>query len=263
MKSKKLIYASIAFFSIALLSDCSSNKDGKVRDFEDLSDKKIVVQEGTTFDEIFKEKYPSYNVTRVPTFFDIYKKLVSGEADYGIDEDVTATSVLAGGLSIDTTYANTPAVPMGAIFNKSNTELLEEFNEFITDLDNSGKLNEIRQKWFSTAMPSSLPVPEAQTTTGTPLTVVMEGDYPPFNLMVGDKISGFEVELVTLFADKIQRPVKFKRINFVDIIPYISKGKADMSLSGFSITEERAKIINFSKPYNNTYTLVVSLRKGK
>lgn len=265
MKTSRLILTASVIATVATMSvGCGSTpQDEKIRQFDQLSGKTIVVQKGTTFDEMLAEKYPSYNVKRVPTFIDIYSAVVSGEADYGIDEDVTASLIISSGLSIDTVHADIPAVPMGAIFNKSNTELQAQFNDFVKELESSGKLAEIREKWFGSASPSSLPVPHCNVTEGKPLRVITEGDYPPFNLTISGSVSGFDVELCTLFADKIGRPLVVTAMAFDDIIPFIAKGKADMSIAGISITEERAKQVLFSVPYNYTYTTIVSSKNAK
>lgn len=260
MKRILSITTALAVASIMLIG-CASNNEEKIRSFEQLEGHSIVVQKGTMFETILKEQYPSYNVTSVPTFFGIYKTLVSGEAEYGLDEDVSASLILAGGLSIDTSYANQPPVPMGAIFNKSNTELKQQFDEFLTELDNSGKLAEIRTKWFNSIAPSSQPVPKCHVTEGTPIKAVIEADFPPFNLKNGKDISGLDVELLTMFADQINRPVELTILPFNELIPAVEQGKADMSISGISETDERKEHVLFSKPYNKTHMLIVSLKK--
>ena len=247
--------------STLLLAGCTDSKqDGKIRDFAHLNGKKIVVQEGTIFAETLAKDYPSYDVTTVPTFFGIYKALVSETAEYGIDEDISASLILSGGLSIDTSYTNIPAVPMGAIFNKNNTELKQQFDEFLTSLEQSGQLAEIRNKWVTCVTPSSLPVPKAHSTEGEPLKAVIEADYPPFNLKNGNDVSGLDAELLTLFADYVKRPVEISIVPFHELIPAVEEGKADISISGISITEERATKVLFSKPYNNTHIVIVSLK---
>lgn len=261
MKTTKLITTSITT-AVLFLAGCGDSGDNeKVREFDELAGKKIVVQEGTIFDDELSKKYPSYNIKRVPSIFDIYKVLVNGEADYGIDEDVTASLILSSGLSIDTAYANVPAEPMGAIFNKSNTALQAQFNDFIDELNSKGELTKIREKWFSTPSPSSLPIPECSVTSGKPIRVITEGDYPPFNLSIGQKVSGFEAELVTMFADKIQRPVQMIVKPFREIIDQVEQGKADIGLSGITINDERASKVLFSKPYSSTYTIIVRIKK--
>lgn len=261
---KPINFFSISFAVATLFTACSSDtNDDKIRDLDQLEGKKIVVQEGTMFETLIKEKYPNYNITIAPTFFGIYKDLVSGVAEYGIDEDVSASLLLAGGLSIDTAYTNMPPTPMAAIFNKNNTALKQQFDDFITELEQSGQLAEIRNKWFNCVSPSSLPAPIAHCTEGEPLHAVIEADYPPFNLKKGNEVSGLDAELLTLFADKINRPLKISIIPFGDLIPTIEQNKADISISGISVTDERKEHILFSKPYNQTYMLIVSLKKIK
>ena len=259
MNTKRLFYAAFAIMTAAV-TGCSTPTE-KIRDFDHLSGKKIVVQEGTTFDEILTEQYPQYSVVRVPTFFGIYRALVSGEAEYGIDEDISSQMIISGGLSIDTTFTNMPAVPMGAIFNKNNTDLQAQFNTFLAELEHSGQLAEIRNKWFSTTSPTSIPVPVAKYTEGTPLVAVIEGDYPPFNLMVGANPSGLDAELATMFANYLQRPLTMTRMNFSELIPCIESGKADFCISGISLTDERKEKVLFSNPYNHTHTVIVSLQR--
>ncbi|MCR5455392.1 MAG: transporter substrate-binding domain-containing protein [Bacteroidales bacterium] len=256
---KRLLTVCIATLATTLLLSSCSGED-KIRDYEQLAGKRIVVQEGTTFDAELSTRFPSYTVIKVPTFIDIYKKLMAHEADYGIDEDVTVAAIISSGIMVDTAFANRPAVPMGAIFNKSNTQLQTQFDAFITELEKSGKLAEIRKKWFNAKNPSTLPVPTPKYTEGEPISMFSEGDYPPFSLPVGNKISGLEAELATMFADKMQRPLLIKSINFHDIITDIAAGKADFAMSAISITSERAQQVLFSKPYNYSHTIIVSIK---
>lgn len=259
---KRLLSITTALTTASLLiMGCASNQDTKLRSFDQLAGKKIVVQKGTMFENIMKEQYPTYSVKTVPTFFGIYKTLVSGEAEYGLDEDVSASLILAGGLSIDTSFTNLPPVPMGAVFNKNNTELKQQFDEFLTELEQSGQLAEIRTKWFNCIAPSSQPVPKALSTEGEPINAVIEADFPPFNLKNGKDVSGLDVELLTMFANRIGRPVKFTILPFDELIPAVEAGKADMSISGISETDERKEHVLFSKPYNQTHMLIVSLKR--
>lgn len=262
METTQLI-KSLVTSAVILLTGCASDSSDKekIREFDDLAGKKIVVQEGTIYDEELTRNYPSYNITRVQSIFDIYKALVNGEADYGIDEDITCSAFISSGLSIDTAYANIPAEPLGAIFNKSNTSLQSQFNDFIDKINRTGELTKIRDKWFNTTSPSSLPIPECTVTSGEPFTVITEGDYPPFNFSIGNKISGFEAELITMFANSINRPVKMIVMPFSDIIDNIAQGKNDMGISGITINDERASKVLFSKPYSNTYTIIVRIKK--
>lgn len=256
--NRLLTVCMLSMATALLISNCSD--DNKIRDYEKLAGKKIVVQEGTTFDAELTTKYPSYKLIKVPKSIDIYQKLLAHEADYGIDEDVTVAAVMAKGILVDTAFVNRSAVPMGAIFNKDNTELQTQFNDFITELDNNGQLAELRKKWFSAINPSVLPVPVSKYTEGEPLTMLSEGNYQPFSVQIGDKISGLEAELGTMFADKLGRPLNIITNSFHDIIPNIAKGSGDFAMSAISITHERAHLVLFSKPYNYSHTIIVSVK---
>ena len=253
MKGLKTLSILLSAF---VLIGCTSHKPRKIHHFEELAGEKIAVQRGTSFEDMLKAKYPDFDILSVPTSFDIFEAVISGTATYGVEEDISVIRMMANGIRLDTSHIEMPPEPMGAIFNKNNAALQRQFNDFIDSLDRCGALNEMREKWFTALLPTSLPVPESKYTEGEPLTAFNEGDYPPFSLKVGSMMSGLDIEIMTLFANRLRRPLKVSVINFDDIIPYIAEGKADMAMSGISITDERAQKVLFSIPYNHTYTTI-------
>ena len=74
-------------------------------------------------------------------------------------------------------------------------------------------------------------------------------NFVPFEYMDGDKIIGFDVELL----DEISKEtgVKFKMVgmDFSGLLPALQTKKIDMIVSGMSVTEDRKKNVNFSNPY--------------
>ncbi|MBQ9213909.1 MAG: transporter substrate-binding domain-containing protein [Bacteroidales bacterium] len=257
---KTLNFLTIAFFVLTLVG-CSTQSDKKIHKFDQMAGKKIVIQQGTTFEAMLKEKYPTFDVIKVPTSFDVFKTVIGGIAEYGIDEDISAIQMMSNGLSIDTSHIDMPPVPMGAIFNKSNVVLQQQFNVMIDSLEKCGRLDEIREKWFSSVTPSSIPIPECKVKRGEPLRAVTEADYPPFNMMVSGKVSGFDIELMTIFAESLGRPLEVSAMAFDNLIPHIAASKADFAIAGISITKDRAEKVLFSKPYNYTYTTIVFLKE--
>ncbi|MEI8320979.1 MAG: ABC transporter substrate-binding protein [Alphaproteobacteria bacterium] len=91
------------------------------------------------------------------------------------------------------------------------------------------------------------------------LTVAMLGeDCLPyvFKKKNGD-IDGIDVKLARLLAEALDVSIKFDRTakTFDDIVDVVSQGKADIGLSGLSITTKRAEKVSYSNPY-------VTLRKA-
>ncbi|NJB69268.1 polar amino acid transport system substrate-binding protein [Desulfobaculum xiamenense] len=83
--------------------------------------------------------------------------------------------------------------------------------------------------------------------------------FPPFGFV--DKHgepTGFDVEAVNWIADKMGFKVRHQPMDWDGIIPALNAGKIDFIASGMSATAERAKVVNFTKPYFRvTQVLVV------
>jgi octopine/nopaline transport system substrate-binding protein len=78
----------------------------------------------------------------------------------------------------------------------------------------------------------------------------MEGGYPPWNLTDSSgKIVGFEVDLANDLCKRAGVECKFIAQDWDGMIPGLKAGKFDVIMDGMSITEDRQKEIDFSKPY--------------
>ena len=61
--------------------------------------------------------------------------------------------------------------------------------------------------------------------------------------------SGFDVDAMNWIARKMGFTVTHKPMAWDGIIPALNASEIDMICSGMSITEERAKAVQFSRPY--------------
>ena len=81
----------------------------------------------------------------------------------------------------------------------------------------------------------------------------MEGAYEPYNLTdPSGKIVGFEPDLVMDLCGRMKVECKIIAQDWDGMIPGLNAGKFDVIMDGMSITEERKKTIDFSKPYSAT-----------
>lgn len=81
------------------------------------------------------------------------------------------------------------------------------------------------------------------------LTVAASLDFPPFeNLNTDGEAEGFEVDLMKAICDELGLECNYlPSTKFDTIVPQISAGgKADVGVSGFTVTPERAKEIDFT-----------------
>ena len=86
-------------------------------------------------------------------------------------------------------------------------------------------------------------------TEGT-LVALSSPDYPPFENLEGEEVVGFEVDLLQAICDKLGLTLEISPLQFDAIIPAIvSGGQGDVGLSGFTITPEREKEVDFTDSY--------------
>ncbi len=90
------------------------------------------------------------------------------------------------------------------------------------------------------------------------LVVGMELAYPPFETK-DDKgnPSGVSVDLAQELGKHLGRPVRIENTNWDGLIPSLQTGKVDVVISSMTITEEREKVVSFSKPYAHSYLAVL------
>jgi polar amino acid transport system substrate-binding protein len=89
-------------------------------------------------------------------------------------------------------------------------------------------------------------VPAAIKSKGT-LTVATDATYPPNEFVAsnGKTVTGWDPELAQALGNVLGLKVKLVNATFATIIPGIQAGKYGLSLSSFTDTKERQKVIDF------------------
>jgi ABC-type amino acid transport substrate-binding protein len=77
-----------------------------------------------------------------------------------------------------------------------------------------------------------------------------EAQFPPFEIVDSQgNIVGFDIDLLNAIAEDQGFKVKYLDQDFAGLIPALQTGNIDIIASGMTITDERAKQVNFSEPY--------------
>jgi polar amino acid transport system substrate-binding protein len=94
-------------------------------------------------------------------------------------------------------------------------------------------------------------VPKAIKDKGT-LTVGSDASYAPSEFLGGDgkTIEGFDVDLFTAVAKKLDLKVKFVNAKFDSIITGVQGGKFDVGVSSFTVNADRMKQVNMVSYFN-------------
>jgi polar amino acid transport system substrate-binding protein len=94
-------------------------------------------------------------------------------------------------------------------------------------------------------------VPQAIKDKGT-LTVGTDASYAPSEFLGGDgkTIEGFDIDLFTAVAKKLDLDVKFVNAKFDSIITGVQGGKYDVGVSSFTVNADRMKQVNMVSYFN-------------
>ena len=80
------------------------------------------------------------------------------------------------------------------------------------------------------------------------LLVATEEDYPPFEFLVNGKPTGFDHELLDRLRKVVPFEIRQEILPWQGILPGTAAGKYDVALTAAGITDERAKLLNFTMP---------------
>jgi polar amino acid transport system substrate-binding protein len=92
------------------------------------------------------------------------------------------------------------------------------------------------------------------------IVVGIDDQFPPMGFVGEDgEITGFDVELAKLVAEKLGVEAKIQPIDWSAKEMELNSGKIDVIWNGYTITADRIKQVEFTKPYlNNEQVLVVA-----
>jgi polar amino acid transport system substrate-binding protein len=105
--------------------------------------------------------------------------------------------------------------------------------------------------------------PAVSLVTPGKLTTCTNLPYEPFQFKEGDKVVGFDVDMVDLAAKRLGVPQEIVDIDFAVIKSgaALAAGKCDVAAAGMTITDERKQNIDFSEPYFDA-TQALLAKKG-
>ncbi|MDR0963480.1 MAG: ABC transporter substrate-binding protein/permease, partial [Clostridium sp.] len=135
--------------------------------------------------------------------------------------------------------------------NFSKQALVDEFNAYLKDAVADGTIDEMTNRWFSTdfdEQTTQMPAINLDDNTGETIRIAYDATNIPFSYISNETTIGFDVELLTRFAEATNRKMEFQNMAFNAIMPTINSGKADMGIGSITITDERKEMVLFTDP---------------
>jgi len=209
-----------------------------------VADEALIVgtQPGTTNYELAAQLLPESRIAAYDTFGVAVQALIDGQVD-AVFLDSTAGQGYVGinADKVKITGAPMTSDQLGFIFPKES-DLVAPFNAALASMRADRTLEIINAKWFPPQMPDL---------GGATVKVAVENNYPPFNSINPETGAGegWDYDAVNEVCARINCVPEFIEAPFDTTIIAVSEGEFDMSPNGFSITPERAEVVDFSIGY--------------
>ncbi len=227
---------------------------------DDLKDKQIGTLLGTAHSIYVIQHYPNATLREFMSTADLMLAVKAHKVDAALYDSESLRSAMRDDASIGAMKDNLFTFDVGVGFNRKQTALRTEFNAFLATIKKNGVYADMLKRWMEQG-DSTMPQ-LAMPASGTPINVAVSDVGLPFVAVKDNKLAGFDIELITRFAESIGRPLKFSNMDFGSLIAAVSSGKSELFISSVYITEERKKQVDFSDPYFAMGTQIFALKEN-
>lgn len=132
--------------------------------------------------------------------------------------------------------------------DKTQPELLEQVNAFITEIKEDGTLEEICDKYFGGGEPEAVESAELDESKDQ-LVVATNAAFEPFEYTKGDSYYGIDMELAAMLAEKLDKELVIQNMDFDAVCLSVGQQKCDIAMAGLTINEERKEYVEFTESY--------------
>lgn len=237
---------------------------------DDLSGKKIGVQQGTTGDiycsDFADEKddagkliNPDTKIRRYKNGAEAVTALIKGKVDaVVIDNEPAKIFVEKNSDEIKILDEEFENEDYAVCIAKENTELLAQFNECIQQFKQDGTLQGLLDYYINkTEGAKKYQSPENVDRSKGKLIMATNAAFEPYEYMEGGKVVGLDVDLAQAVCDKLGYELQIDNMEFDSIIVAVTSGRADFGAAGMTVTEDRLKNINFTDTYCNAIQAII------
>jgi polar amino acid transport system substrate-binding protein len=111
--------------------------------------------------------------------------------------------------------------------------------------------------WIAKLYKPELPEIPAAIVIGT------SADFPPMAFKKENKLVGFDIDVITEAMKRIDKPFEIKDLPFELLMSQLQMGTIHVIAAGLTSTPERAKRVDFTRPYLSGDPLVIVTLKNK
>ena len=149
-----------------------------------------------------------------------------------------------------------------AIAFKKGNPLRDEVDKALDAVIAEKTLAAIMDKYV-TDDPDPAEIDMNRSAKGGKLWVGCAASFPPYEMRTARGFAGIDIELCAAIAKKLDRELVIADYRFDTLAEALESGRVDMICSALAVTEERARTMDFTKPYDANQEVVLVLADGK
>lgn len=259
MKSIIRLLAVICVLTISAGVSCA-----EVTSLKDLKTAKVGVQTGS-FSEALLREFVGSDDANVKTFeeiYDIIDALKSKDIEAAVMDESPARFFVIGSKELKM-LSETLATEYYAIAFRKGSPLRKEVDNAFDELIAEKVIAGIMGKYIDGEYSEPSAIDFNKGAKGGKLWVGCAASFPPYEERTTRGFVGIDVEICAALAKKLDRELVMVDYRFETLPEALEEGKIDMICSAYSITEERMKTMDFSKPYDANEEVVIVLADGK
>jgi len=134
--------------------------------------------------------------------------------------------------------------------DKTQPELLEKTNAFITKIMEDGTFDAICNKYFGDGTPTAV-TPCAYDESKDQLVVATNAGFEPFEYTTdgGATYLGIDMEIAALLAEYLGKELVINNMEFEAVCLSVGQQKADIAMAGLTVKPDREEHVAFTKSY--------------
>ena len=151
---------------------------------------------------------PQADIMRFSSMTDLYASLQNGKTDVLVGENITVLANPTLMEWIDTIDAGMPPTAVAICMQQGNTALQQDLNNYLAEIRADGTYQKLNDRWMVNKDIAQNPIPK-QRGTGKTIIVGTFPGMPPYNFIKNGEPSGFEIDLLTEWANRRNYRLEF------------------------------------------------------
>lgn len=132
--------------------------------------------------------------------------------------------------------------------DKTQPELLDSVNKFISEIKADGTFDEICNNYFGDGTPVAV-TSATYDPNKEQLVVATNAAFEPFEYTKGENYYGIDMEIAAKLAEYLGQELVIQNMDFDAVCLAVGQQKCDIAMAGLTIKEDRLEYVNFTDSY--------------